>query len=117
MGAKFSIEALPNRNGEDWELDLRRGSTAAMLHNFARFGMLGATELILLHGLHDRHIYRTLQLLKAENAKYIKLTAYQDQRKNRMVSTPLYYELASNGRAFNEQRDIPDYEPLAGNDF
>jgi hypothetical protein len=71
---------------------IRRGENPAILHSFARFGMLGAKELDLLHPLHDRSIYRSLQGLKASKPDadifpYIKLCDWQERHKHQMWST------------------------------
>jgi hypothetical protein len=117
MGVKLSRAPLRNPKGKDWVVDLDKGSGASILHNFARFGMLGHRELDLLYPLHDRTLYRTLQLLNATNNDYIKNVDWQVRHRNQMWSTDLFFDLTSKGRTENDKRNVPDFEPPAGSDF
>jgi hypothetical protein len=118
MGAKFSTEPLKNPvTNKDWSFDPEAGANPEVLHHFARFGILGFKELNLLLPHHERHIYRTIQLAKATNNKYIQLCDWQQRHRNRLWNADLFYQLAQAGLIINTKHAVPDYEPLAGSDF
>jgi hypothetical protein len=115
---KFSNAALKNPvTKKPWHFDPEKGTNPDVLHHFARFGMLGFKELNLLLPHHDRHIYRTIQLAKADNARFIKLSDWQERHKSQLWSTDLFYQLTPAGQIINTKHAVPDYEPLAGSDF
>src|SRR5436190_490525 len=111
MGVKFSRAPLKTANGTDWVVNLDKGAGAAILHDFARFGMLGFKDLDLLYPHHDRTLYRTLQLLSATNNDYITNVDWQARHRNQMWATDLFYELTDRGKLENDKRNIADYEP------
>src|SRR5690242_1193423 len=118
MKSKFSTAPILNPSGEPTEFNPKRGENAAILQNFARFGMLGQTELCVLHPLHPRWLYNVIAVAKADNNAYIKHVDWQQKRAKRMVAgVDLFFELATNGERFNETKSVPDYDPPAGSDF